>query len=256
MPIHDWTRVDAGIFHDFHHEWISETKRALNRALAGTGYYALAEQIAGGLGPDVLTLQHPPPKKKKPAKHSSQRPTGGVALAEMPPKVRFRITDVPVWYARTKKAVTIRHISEHRVVSVLEILSPGNKAGQSAITSFTLKAQDLLAAGVHLAVVDLFPPTPRDPQGIHPIILGEDESDTFRFDPDKPLTCASYIGGPGAEAFVEPIAVGDTLPDLPLFLTPLEYVPVPLQATYASAFDAVPEFWREVLTAPREKRRA
>src|SRR5438309_561880 len=21
MPIHDWTRVEAGIFHDFHHSW-------------------------------------------------------------------------------------------------------------------------------------------------------------------------------------------------------------------------------------------
>ena len=30
MPIHDWTRVPAGIFHDFHHGWIEEAKRALN----------------------------------------------------------------------------------------------------------------------------------------------------------------------------------------------------------------------------------
>jgi hypothetical protein len=22
MPIHDWTRVDAGIFHHFHQQWI------------------------------------------------------------------------------------------------------------------------------------------------------------------------------------------------------------------------------------------
>ena len=49
MPIHDWTRVDAGIFHDFHHAWIEENKRALNRSLKGTDYYALAEQIAGGI---------------------------------------------------------------------------------------------------------------------------------------------------------------------------------------------------------------
>ena len=26
MPMHDWTRVDAGIYHDFHHESISEIK--------------------------------------------------------------------------------------------------------------------------------------------------------------------------------------------------------------------------------------
>ncbi len=27
MPVHDWTRVEAGIFHDFHHAWIEEIKR-------------------------------------------------------------------------------------------------------------------------------------------------------------------------------------------------------------------------------------
>lgn len=46
MPMHDWTRVAAGIFHDFHHEWISEIKRALNRGLLPADYYALAEQQA------------------------------------------------------------------------------------------------------------------------------------------------------------------------------------------------------------------
>ena len=30
MPMHDWTRVLAGIFHHFHHEWISEIARSLN----------------------------------------------------------------------------------------------------------------------------------------------------------------------------------------------------------------------------------
>ena len=57
MPIHDWTKVGAGIFHDFHQTWIIEIKRALNAGLLPAGYYALAEQIAGGLGPDVLALE-------------------------------------------------------------------------------------------------------------------------------------------------------------------------------------------------------
>ena len=56
MPIHDWTKVEAGIFHDFHHKWISQIKRPLNRVLYGSDYFALAEQITGGFGPDVLTL--------------------------------------------------------------------------------------------------------------------------------------------------------------------------------------------------------
>src|SRR5260370_16723944 len=57
VPIHDWTRVDAGIFHAFHHDWITELARALNRGLLPADYYALPEQHAAGFGPDVLTFQ-------------------------------------------------------------------------------------------------------------------------------------------------------------------------------------------------------
>src|SRR5206468_548871 len=138
-------------------------------------------------------------------------------------------------------------VSEHRVVAVLEILSPGNKSSKSTLTTFVRKAQDLISAGVHLDLVDLFPPTSRDPEGIHSVVWGEDEADVFRFDPAKPLTCTSYIGGAGAEAFVEPVAIGDALPELPLFLTPKEYIDVPLEETYMAAFAEVPDVWRDVL---------
>ena len=66
---------------------------------------------------------------------------------------------------------------------------------------------------------------------------------------DKPLTCVAYVGGPGAEAFVELVAVGDALPEMPLFLTPEVYVSVPLEATYESAWKGMPAYWRDVLTA-------
>src|ERR1017187_6841947 len=57
MPVHDWTRVEAGIFHAFHHDWITELARALNRGILPEAFYALPEQHAAGFGPDVLTLQ-------------------------------------------------------------------------------------------------------------------------------------------------------------------------------------------------------
>ena len=57
------------------------------------------------------------------------------------------------------------------------------------------------------------------------------------------------LGGRPREGFVEPVAVGDALPDMPLFLTADVYVRVPLEATYRSAWDVVPAVWREVLTA-------
>ncbi len=40
MPVHDWTRVAAGIFHDFHHSWIEQIKVALNEGILPPDYYA------------------------------------------------------------------------------------------------------------------------------------------------------------------------------------------------------------------------
>jgi len=246
MPIHDWTRVTAGIFHDFHHEWISEIKRALNGGLLPPGYYAMAEQIAGGLGPDVLTLDMPPAPRPLPPENQDE---GGVALASRPPKVRFHASIEEDAYARKAKAVVIRHSSGHRVIAMVELVSPGNKAGRAALSSFARKAQEALAAGIHLLIVDLFPPGPRDPHGLHRVLWEESHAGDFALPADQPLTCVAYIGGLCPEVFLEPVAVGDPLPEMPLFLTTERYVPVPLEATYQAAFDAVPAYWRDVLTS-------
>jgi hypothetical protein len=250
MPIHDWTRVVAGIFHAFHYDWIAEIGRALNRGLLPPGYYALPEQIAGGLGPDVLTLQSPAGNGTSPA---VDPPEGGVSLATAPPPVRLRMRSDANRYAAKAKAVTVRHVSNHRVVAMVEVLSPGNKNNQNGLLAFVRKAREMLAAGIHLLLVDLFPPSVRDPQGIHRAVWGEDCGEDYALPTDKPLTCVAYIGGPGAEAFVEPVAVGDSLPEMPLFLTPEVYVPVPLEATYQAAWECLPAFWRNVLSAAPEQ---
>src|SRR5262249_11343288 len=104
---------------------------------------------------------------------------------------------------------------------------------------------------IHLLIVDLFPPTARDPEGIHRAIWGTDREGDFALPEDKPLTCVSYVGSPTIEVFLEPVAVGDTLPDMPLFLTPETYVLVPLDATYRAAWEALPAVWQEVLAAPK-----
>ena len=106
-----------------------------------------------------------------------------------------------------------------------------------------------LRQGVHLVIVDLFPPTRRDPQGIHGALAAEFHDD-YTAPPDKPLTLASYSAGPPAVAYVEPTAVGTLLAEMPLFLEPDEYVNVPLEATYQEAWRGVPQRWRAVLEGP------
>src|SRR5688572_24001886 len=113
MPIHDRTRVEAGIFHAFHHDWITDIARALNGGLLPSAFYALPEQLAGGLGSDVLTLRAP---KSNGAPAPAQLEAGGVALAEAPPKVRIRTRSDANRYATKAKAVTVRHVSNHQIV--------------------------------------------------------------------------------------------------------------------------------------------
>lgn len=244
MPIHDWTQVDAGIFHDFHQSWMPAIKHALNRGRLPPDYYALVEQVSGGHWPDVLTLQGPV--------IDHPRATGGLLLAEAPPQVQYRFKAEGDLYPAKASTVVVRHVSGHHVVAVLEVVSPGNKSSRHRMEQFVGKAVEMLRAGVHLVVIDLFPPGPRDPEGLHKAIWNRFLDNDFTLPGDKRLTLASYAAGDLPEAFIEPVGVGGKLPDMPLFLSPDVYVPVPLEATYEVAWETMPTYWRDVLEGRRK----
>jgi hypothetical protein len=232
MPVHDWTRVSAGTFHHFHQRWIGAIGDALNTGLLPPGYFALAEQKAGGPEPDVVTLRLP----QRPDPDPGQ---GGLAVTDVPPKTRFRVEADAANYARRADRLTVRH-PDGEVVAVIEIVSPGNKDSRHAIRAFTRKAAALLYAGIHLLVIDLFPPNPRTPQGMHKAIWDRIRDEPFELPPAKPLTLAAYAAGTATVAYVEVVAAGDPLPDMPIFLTPGLYVPCPLEATYQATWGVFP----------------
>jgi hypothetical protein len=60
MPVHDWTRVDVGLFHAFHQQWIVALCNGLNAGLLPPDYFALPEQHIRGPIPDVLALHLTP----------------------------------------------------------------------------------------------------------------------------------------------------------------------------------------------------
>lgn len=245
MPIHDWTRVDAGIFHGFHVTWIGELAGALNDGVLPPEFYALPEQIIGPLGPDIITLRNPGTVPPRP-----ESVEGGLAVADTPPQVRHHIRSEVDQYAAKANVVAIRHVSNHQIVALIEIVSPGSKSNRHGLRAFVKKAVEALAAGIHLLVVDLFPPGPRDPEGLHPLIweelLGEVDP-TFKPLPKLPLTLAAYFGGVCPEAYVESVAVGSPLPAMPLFLAPGTYVQTPLDTTYELAWKRQPTYWGQFL---------
>jgi len=249
MPIHDWTRVTAGTFHDLHLAWIAELRRALNGGLLPDGYYAQAEQVANHVVPDVLTLQDVGggPAGAPPGWAPRSGDEGGVAVADVPPRVAVRdsVSEAMLLAARRRRIV-IRHTTGDRVVALVEIVSPGNKEKRAAVEAFVDKAAGALDQGYHLLVLDLFPPGSFDPGGMHGILwrrLGGD------YDPPagKPLTLASYASGGVVNCYVEPTAVGTPLIEMPLFLDPGHYVNVPLEPTYTAAYEGAPGRWKRVI---------
>jgi hypothetical protein len=244
MPIHDWTRVDAGLFHDFHQDWTVELRRSLNAGRLPPGYVALADQQTGGPIPDVLALHRSGPRP-----NGAATAGGGIAVAESPPKARFVVEQEEDVYARRANRIRIQH-RHGEVVAVIELVSPGNKSSRTALRSFVRKASDLIWQGINLLVVDLFPPSDRDPQGIHKAIWDEFADRPFALPPDKPLTAAAYRAAPVKTAYVEPVAVGDDLPSLPIFLLDDLYVPAPLEETYRASWAAFPADFKGLLEGP------
>jgi hypothetical protein len=169
-------------------------------------------------------------------------------VAEAAPRVRYKRTVEPAALAR-RRSLAIRHVTGHRLVALLEILSPANKDRASHVADFVAKAVSAIDAGVHLLLVDLIPPGTWDPLGIHGAVLQMlDPSGEPDHPPaDEPLTLTSYAAGEQVEIYLEHLAVGAALTNMPLFLRPDRYVDVPLEQTYQAAYAGMPLFWREVL---------
>jgi hypothetical protein len=245
MPVHDWTRVDAATFHAFHTAWITHLSETLNGGLLPPNYYALPEQHGGRWIADVLTLQVPLSGSPVPPAGD-----GGLAVADNPPRVCRRVSASPT-VRGSRRTLTIRHVSGHRIVALVEIISPANKDRAAHVAEFADKAEAALRQGIHLLLADLFPPGPYDPGGMDAEVWQRFDEEPYQFLPDKPLTLASYVADLTPVAYLEHFAVGSPLVEMPLFLSPDRYVNVPLQPTYTTAYQGLPAFWRGALEVRR-----
>ena len=115
---------------------------------------------------------------------------------------------------------------------------------------FLRKLETVIERGCHLMVIDPHPPTPRDPLGLHQRFWTEfvGETDSPGVTDDQPLGLMSYRADIPSNAYFSPLAVGESLPMMPLFYDPECYINIPLEATYEAAWRNVPARWRDVIT--------
>ncbi len=246
MPIHDWTRVDAGIFHGFHQRWMSRLAETLTATLP-PDYYAETEQHADERIADVLTLHASPTRGPRPIPLSGP----GTAVLDTPPKLAGHRSAKRIPKERQKpKHVAIRHTSGHRIVALLELVSPANKDRRLSVVRFAEKVQAAVLGGVHVVVIDLFPPTRSAPHGLPSRAWQRFDRSPVVPPPGRLLSLGSFVAKPKPEGFFEVAAVGDELPPFPLYLTDTHYIHLPLADTYAATFAASAPYLRDLLAAP------
>jgi hypothetical protein len=244
MPLHDWTNVNSGLFHHFQQFWSTEICRALNRPGKMPAHLnALVEQRHGYKEPDVVAVELDEPGLPD----GSWGESGGTALLERPKTRIVRQSDNDR-YAEKANRIVIRH-RLGKIVAFIEIVSPGNKDGTASLRQFVEKVAESLRNGVHVLVIDPFPPTPRDPYGIHKAIWDCIHDEDFELPEDQNRILASYEGNGVYTAFIETVGVGDVLPDMPLFIAPGLHVMVPLESTYAAAWQDTPTSVRRLVEA-------
>jgi hypothetical protein len=171
----------------------------------------------------------------------SDEAAGGTMVAVQPPRAAYSAILESSAYVAKANRIAVRHVSDDRVVAILELVSPGNKAGDHEFRKFLEKAGRILDQGVHLLVIDLHPPTTRGPHGIHVAVWESLGGQSEPFPDGKPLTIASYVADVPVPTYIYPLAVGDVLPNVPLFLSSTRYVDVPLEASYMQAVAEVPK---------------
>ena len=253
MPVHDWTRVSAGTFHAFHNAWITHIQETLNGGLLPPGYYALGEQRSGDIGPDVLALHATEEVTEETfgTGRSESVETGMIAVAERPPRVSAtrESNKEDAFYLQKRRTLVIYHSTGDRIVALIEIVSPGNKHSAGTVHSLFEKVTEALSQRFHVLLIDLFPPGASDPGGLNHLIWRYIEAEDWFAPTDRPLCLASYAARTPVTAYVEHLAVGSRLVEMPLFLTRDHYVNVPLEETYVAAWRGVPERWRRVIEA-------
>ncbi len=205
-------------WHSFHNAWATFIASDLNRRLP-EGWFA-EPNVQFGIEIDVAAFDDREPKDSLPLSSLSEwHPPSPVLTIPFP-----LVTD-------TVEVNIFDSTAGPILAGVIELLSPANKDRPSSRAAFVSKCETYLQQGAGLVMVDIV--TERS-GNLHRELLE-------RLDAMTPLqsdlyTAAYHLieenGQPGLQIWEETLAIGSSLPVMPLWLKGGLYLPVDLEATY------------------------
>ncbi|WP_179131500.1 DUF4058 family protein [Candidatus Entotheonella palauensis] len=229
MPLHNWPNARVP-WRSFHNHWIVRLVEYLNADVLPPGFQARPTELIVGIEPDLLLLQATD-QSASDRQISLQTALGeATTTAILPPPAELPMVGIYSAY------------DTHRLVAVIELVSPGNKDRPEAVQHFVEKILFLLQEGIHVMVIDVIR-LPR--QSIRRPILKRlglnDEIDSHQ------VWVSSYCSLPDGEPqphlkvreWAQTVGANASLPDLPLFLhTDQQWVMVDLESTYQATLRA------------------
>jgi hypothetical protein len=154
---------------------------------------------------------------------------GGLATKSRLTRMAAPATSLlPAIRRKGNRYLRIMEARSQRVVTVIELLSPANKAPGDDREAYLAKRKEYLATGTNLVEIDLHRAGRRMPLGKPP----PPEADYYA------LICRA-IDFP--ETAIWPFSIRDPLPEIPIPLKPEDgFVKLPLQACFNFAYDIGP----------------
>jgi hypothetical protein len=241
MPLRDHFHDPIESFcpwHSFHGNWATKMVDRLNEARLPENYTSQADRHFGvPVEIDVATLERDDPGVPLAARNGSN---GGVATAPevYAPPAPVLATAVAFVEPQLFEVKVYRGRGGWHLVAAVELVSESNKDREESRSTFAIKCASYLQRGVSVVVVDAV--TSRAAELHNDLCDLLDLPDRVRWVSPTGLSATAYrVVKDGSDVRLDvwpfPLAVGDALPTVPLWLAADLAVPLELELTYEAA---------------------
>jgi hypothetical protein len=211
MPIHDWSCVDAGVFHHFHKMWPVELTGVLNRRVLASPYYSLIQPCDARVESDEAPCNE------------------------------------ELHYVYRRDRIAVKSANDLRDVARIEVISQRNKSVADATTAIADSIATAVMDGTHVLMIDFSVPGTESADSLRDHVaraLGRPQS---KLAGSGALTVTFYLGYQSAAPVTQTYDIGQQLNACGLCLSGDDQVLLPLEDTYKSAFLSVPRIFRDVI---------